>query len=230
MVGISRPSTIEGDDPKREHTQPDGGQPDRSEGEEQTEPAQRAPSQRERILGIALHLMSEQGVQGMSMRCLADTCGLNVATIYHYFPSKADLLAQVIAERSYEERLLAETPAVDAMAPLDMRLVQFLTWIWDQMSDQDDMWRLLLGESLRGDGDAIATAASLSETFERGLVRWLGDLMEDLPGDRDVAARVLRGLIYGFWIETIPMSVDDRALHLGMRAAEIASILAGTSR
>ena len=37
-------------------------------------------------------LVSERGAAGTSMRRLAAACGLNVATIYHYFPSKADLL------------------------------------------------------------------------------------------------------------------------------------------
>ena len=49
-----------------------------------------APDPRTRILDAALALMSEQGSAGASMRQLAAACGLNVATIYHYFPSKAD--------------------------------------------------------------------------------------------------------------------------------------------
>ena len=65
----------------------------------------RAPSAaRTRILDSALGLMSERGAAGTSMRRLADACGLNVATIYHYFPSKADVLRAVIEERRYGER------------------------------------------------------------------------------------------------------------------------------
>ena len=51
-----------------------------------------AGEQRGRILDAALALMSESGSAGASMRQLAAACGLNVATLYHYFPSKADLL------------------------------------------------------------------------------------------------------------------------------------------
>ena len=46
-----------------------------------------AVDQRGRILDAALRLMAEQGSVGASMRQLAAACDLNVATIYHYFPS-----------------------------------------------------------------------------------------------------------------------------------------------
>ena len=56
------------------------------------------PGQRSRILDAALVLVSELGAAGTSMRRLAAACGLNVATIYHYFPSKADLLRALVEE------------------------------------------------------------------------------------------------------------------------------------
>ena len=67
------------------------------------EPAGRteAPNQRERILRTALSLMSQQGVDGTSMRSLAAATGLTVATLYHYFPSKRDLLVAVLEERGF---------------------------------------------------------------------------------------------------------------------------------
>jgi AcrR family transcriptional regulator len=185
-----------------------------------------ARGQRERILEIALRLMSEHGVHAMSMRRLADACGLNVATIYHYFPSKADLLKQVVAERSYEERLLSEAPPVDPGGSVQERLTQLLAWIWAEMSEQDDVWRLLLGESLRGDEQVLTSAAELSATFEATLNRWLDELVPDLPGDRATTARVLRGVIYGFFVENLPLTRRDRAAFLRKRAAEVAAVLA----
>ena len=69
-----------------------------------------AVESRKRILDAALVLMSEHGVAGTSMRMLAGACDLNVATLYHYFPSKAELLQAVLAERGYLERLRTEQP------------------------------------------------------------------------------------------------------------------------
>jgi AcrR family transcriptional regulator len=184
--------------------------------------------QRERILHTALKLMSESGVHAMSMRRLADACGLNVATIYHYFPSKAELLAEVIAQRSYGE-LLAEPPPIDRRLPPRPRMEQLLVWIWSEMAGQDDMWRLLLGESLRGEQQALDSAAELSATFEKALCNWLAQLFDDVPGEPAVMARVLRGLIYGFFVEHLPLPHEDRMRYLRQRAREAAAVFMPTT-
>src|ERR1700744_36418 len=56
---------------------------------------------RRRILQISLSLMSQRGVDGTSMRDLASAAGLNVASLYHYFPSKRGLLESVLVEQGY---------------------------------------------------------------------------------------------------------------------------------
>src|ERR1700734_298578 len=63
---------------------------------------------RRRILQIALTLMSQRGVDGTSMRDLASAAGLNVASLYHYFPSKRDLLESVLAEQGFMPDRAAE--------------------------------------------------------------------------------------------------------------------------
>src|SRR6185312_5418925 len=63
-----------------------------------------AVDQRHRILATALELMGERGVAKTSMRRLASACDLNVATLYHYFPSKAELVRALLLERRYSER------------------------------------------------------------------------------------------------------------------------------
>lgn len=192
-----------------------------------TAPKGTAPAelgQRERILDTALHLMAEHGVHAMSMRRLADGCHLNVATLYHYFPSKADLLTAVIAHRPYGE-LLAELPPVDPAAPVRERLEAVLVYVFTEMADEDDMWRLLLGESLRGEPAVLASAAELSATFEAALNSWFDELLADVPGERVVVTRVLRGAVYGFFVEVLPLPRDDRVRLLRSRAAEIAQVL-----
>jgi hypothetical protein len=91
------------------------------------------------------------------------------------------------------------------------------------MAGQDDMWRLLLGESLRGDVAVMGSAADLSAMFETALDRWLGELLPDVETPLALA-RVLRGSIYGFFIEYLPLPFDDRMRYLGQRADEIAEV------
>ena len=56
--------------------------------------------------------MSQQGVDGTSMRDLATATGLNVASLYHYFPSKRDLLVAVLEEQGFMEIRLASPPSL----------------------------------------------------------------------------------------------------------------------
>ena len=83
-------------------------------------------STRERILDTAFELTTAENSTGISMRRLADACGVNVATIYHHFPSKADLLRSVMAERRYGERLATEGPALDQTLAPRVRLAELL--------------------------------------------------------------------------------------------------------
>ena len=182
------------------------------------------PGQRERILQAALRLMAEHGVHATSMRRLSEACGLNVATLYHYFPSKADLLTEVIAHRSYAD-LLAELPPVDPDAPLRERVQAVLAYVFTEMAAEDDMWRLLLGESLRGNDQVLVAAAELSALFEQALNDWFDAVLADFPGDRGDVTRVLRGTIYGFFVEVLPLPRDDRVRLLLQRAAEIARVI-----
>src|SRR5580700_6090256 len=68
---------------------------------------------RRRILQIALTLMSQRGVDGTSMRDLASAAELNVASLYHYFPSKRDLLESVLAEEGFMPASVGEVDVED---------------------------------------------------------------------------------------------------------------------
>jgi AcrR family transcriptional regulator len=162
----------------------------------------------------------------MSMRSLAGELGVNVATLYHYFPSKADLLEEVIAHQSYEQ-LVDQVPAIDASLPAPERLERLVLWIWEQMSTQDDMWRLLLGESLRGEIAALSSAAGLIDLFEGALQRWLTALVPEVGDDVVIVSRVLRGMIFGFYIELLALPFEDRMVFLRRRAVEIGLVIAG---
>jgi AcrR family transcriptional regulator len=66
-------------------------------------PRAEGSNQRQHILTVALSLMAQQGVDGTSMRNLATAAGLNVASLYHYFPSKRELLVAVLEEQGFVE-------------------------------------------------------------------------------------------------------------------------------
>ena len=54
---------------------------------------------RAELLEICAQLASEKGFQALGIRDLAEAAGVSVGCIYNYFPSKASLLAAVVAAR-----------------------------------------------------------------------------------------------------------------------------------
>jgi AcrR family transcriptional regulator len=197
----------------------------------QPEPVVRAEAtnQRERILRTALSLMSQHGVDGTSMRSLAAATGLNVATLYHYFPSKRDLLVAVLEERGF-----LAAPEVTALPTLARdpatTLADLLTDILLSMLEVEDFVRLMLGEVMRGDQTARAVGTELFDATEASLERWLVDHRPRLSpaGDEAVLARMLRSVLVGLVIEHIAGVLDGGRGSVDVfraRAGEIASLL-----
>lgn len=69
-------------------------------------------SLRHKILEEALSLVSREGVEGVTMRALANKLGYSPATIYLYFRNKEDLF-QEIARHAAARLMAATDPCVD---------------------------------------------------------------------------------------------------------------------
>ena len=165
---------------------------------------------RQRILDAALSLMSEHGVAGTSMRMLAGECGLNVATLYHHFPSKADLLQAVLAERGYVRRLGEAGPPdeVRVGSPAD-RLGRFVRWLWLASLEEETVWRLLVGESLRGDASARIEATALVGAIDHALPAWLAEVVPELGERTTAVGRLVRALLFSLVVEHLALGPDD---------------------
>jgi len=84
------------------------------------------PEIRDRILGAGLEVFAAQGYLGATMQAIAEQAGLGAASLYRYFPSKAELFEAAITpelaarfERLLEKRVraLAEQPASTRFEP-----------------------------------------------------------------------------------------------------------------
>jgi AcrR family transcriptional regulator len=170
-------------------------------------------SQKEHILNTALSLMSQRGVDGTSMRDLANAAGLNVASLYHYFPSKRDLLVAVLEERGLLGNLQsyvfteADPEAPDVLGSLleDMIL---------SMLEVEDFIRLMLGEVMRGDATAYNVGVELLTATQEALEHWLSEARPDLcevpgfPGPAAVA-RMLRAMLVGLFFEHVSGVLEE---------------------
>jgi AcrR family transcriptional regulator len=178
-------------------------------------------TQRGRILDAALALMGDRGAAGTSMRQVAAACELNVATLYHYFPSKADLLRSVIEDRQYLERLAVDQPQADPSLPPRPRFVALLDWLWAATLREESVWRLLVGEALRGEEVALASARDLVAALDATFATWLAASFPELPGDPAAAARLVRGMLLAQVVEHLVTGVDD----VEQRANDLAALL-----
>ena len=70
---------------------------------------------RERLIRETTHLFVERGFDGTSMRQIADACGVTKASLYYYYPSKADILADIV--RTYLDAVSAAVVQGRAASP-----------------------------------------------------------------------------------------------------------------
>jgi len=185
-------------------------------------------SQRQHILDTALSLMAQRGVAGTSMRDLAAATGLNVASLYHYFPSKQDLLVAVLAERGFLDEI-----AVTAPTPGDrtktIELADLLNELLQSMLEVEDFIRLMLGEVMRNDDTAVSVGHELLAATQASLEQWISEHQPELAegSGADAVARMLRAALIGLFFEHVAgvLGGDEPSAALRNRANEAAAVL-----
>ncbi len=181
---------------------------------------------RERILDAALALTSRQGSGETSMRELADACSVNVAALYYHFPSKADLLRAVIAERHYDAMMAdVEIPPAGS-GPDHQRLHQLILLIWAGVKDEEQVWRLLLAESCHHNADAEDVARNLVSSFEDVAGVWLTEHFDDLAMPASIAARLLADFLFANLARVAIGAVTDN--EVDDRAADLCRVICGS--
>lgn len=194
----------------------------------ETEAPEETPSTRHRILQIALTLMAQRGVDGTSMRDLASACGLNVASLYHYFPSKRELLEAVLVEHGF---LPVRAGRHEAHEEGEDPLVALLIDILTSMFAVEDFVRLMVGEAMRAEETARSVGHELFATFETSISEWVRKHRPDLDErvGADAVARMLSGVVVGLFVLHAAGAMGTEGGDLGpviaQRARETAQIL-----
>jgi AcrR family transcriptional regulator len=185
---------------------------------------------RRRILNIALTLMAQRGVDGTSMRDLAGAAGLNVASLYHYFPSKRDLLEAVLVEQGFLP-VRAPRPELNGEGPGEANLSALLADALVSMFEVEDFVRLMVGEAIRGESTALAVGRDLFTSFEDSIEQWITKHRPDLAERAGAAevSRLLSAMVVGVFVQhaagVLSEDSDDLTTLALQRAREAARII-----
>ena len=134
------------------------------------------------LLDLALELIQEHGLAGLTVRKLADRAGFSEAALYRHYTSKQALI-QAVAKR-IARSILDPVERITAMNELSARdrLERILTHQTRTILAVHGLPILLLAEgSTSGDEELLAT---LGQTVDR-FVAILGDLVREARGARD---------------------------------------------
>jgi AcrR family transcriptional regulator len=171
-----------------------------------------AEQTKERIVEVALHLFAEQGYTATSTRQIAHTAGVSEGLIFHYFPTKMDLLLAIPSHghRFTPVRFMGSTcdsdqPVAAAIHAIALRFV-------DLAREEADFLNMLVGES-RSNDELYDLFRFLMDQATGALAAYIdvrvadGELRPDLPTTS--AAASLIGSLVGFLLGS--KHLDDTA-------------------
>jgi AcrR family transcriptional regulator len=169
---------------------------------------------REQILQTATVQFVERGYDGVSMREIAEACGITKAALYYHFTGKAELLAQIFTD--YLDQM-AEVVEAGRARPgsVEERIRWVIGRIFEMPVEQRAIIRLARHDVVRlNSDDRQSFGTAYSERFLRPLADLLaqgsasGELREIDPS---WALWVLLGMIYPF-LTPPAAAADPRAV------------------
>jgi AcrR family transcriptional regulator len=155
------------------------------------------------VLASTHALIAERGVDGFSVRDIAERAGVNHALVHRHFGTKADVLEQVLAEEGAAVAEAVAAVGVPDAAGADGRVVAALL---DVLASRPTYWRALARTVLDHPDVAVAGTRSTTDLFS-GL--WRERAGGSAPSAAAGAA-VLGWLVFGdFMAEVTGAGVED---------------------
>jgi len=162
---------------------------------------------REAILDTSAKLFSQQGYNDVSIRDIAQACGMTNAALYYHFKNKEDLFLAML-QRDHEQTLASLRDAAngpgDLRADLKQLAAQYAAITCARRSSFQTLWRDLRNvENVRGH----RLFGEMQHELMRPLVERLAQAQaagEINPGEVRLYARLLHGMIIALTYEGKP--------------------------
>ncbi len=80
-------------------------------------------------MSAAAHILETRGIEELNLRAIAEAAGIGIASMYHYFSNKEDILLSlgVMGFESLRRDMLDAQPATEAL-PIDASAVAFFNF------------------------------------------------------------------------------------------------------
>lgn len=167
-------------------------------------------------------LIAEKGVEGLRIRDVATSLGMNIGTLYYYFPTKEGLI-QGVVDYIVQQIVTIQAPAalIPIQTPVD-ELRQHFTNLTYQIRETPDIFRVMCELLLRAKRDSAIypILRKTDENWQQYLVAILSKGIEqgffrtDL--DTHVTARVIMAFFKGMPVQLgmSPEELEEAVNHL----------------
>lgn len=150
-----------------------------------------------KILAAATQIAQARGYGGLNLRALAEQVGLKAASLYHHFPSKADLAAAVARRYSEDSAATLEALAVEAGKP-EVCLRRYPETFRRSLENGN---RLCLCSFMAAEYDDLPAAVQKEvQVFADINVAWLGKVIQTAgmkPEQAELRARAIFAAVSG---------------------------------
>jgi AcrR family transcriptional regulator len=163
------------------------------------------------ILTAATALAAEGGMAAVQIAAVAARAGLAAGTVYRYFPSKTDLIAELVAAVAGRELDAMQAAGDEAPGPLSALAASIASFAARALAERRLAWAVL-GEAIDADVDAMRLdfRQSLAAQLEARIVVAIKG--RHLPEqDARVAAPALVGAVMEGLLGPLAPSYDDAA-------------------
>lgn len=154
-----------------------------------------------RILTAALQLFSQQGYAGTTTRAIAREAGISEVTLFRHFPSKDQLLKEVIIRYGFTSRLRQQLPELIQL-PYEEALSIIATRLLDTLFDLKDWIRILHVEVQCSSDKLHHTYHTFLDSFYETFADFFR-AMQQKGGLREfdplLAARAFHGIFFAFF-------------------------------
>ncbi len=178
-----------------------------------------ATDMRSQILNVAARMLCEAGFAGTTTRLIARECGIKAASLYHHFPSKDELVLEVLNEgiRQVDSAVRQALSAVGSGEPFRIRFLAAVRAHLQSFLGHSQFTAANLRTFKQAPADVQARNTILRSDYE---LLWRRLLDEGMVGGQlraDLDPRVMRLFLLGGmniaveWYQPGGLPIDDLA-------------------